>query len=77
MRFSSTTRADSGSVVRYQRCSSAPATVDTMPSHARTRSTRRLTSRSSKREATMPPTTAVIVSMKAVRTANCAKVLAP
>ena len=72
-----TSRAVSGRVVRYQRNTSTPAMAEPIPSQASLRATSFLKAGSGKRAATMPPTTAVMVNMKAVRMASWAKVLGP
>lgn len=76
-RFSITRWAYSGRVLTYQKRMAAPAMLETMPSQARRRTMSRLKAGSWIEPATIPPTTAVMVNMKAVRIASCAKVLAP
>ena len=76
-RFSAITCALSGSVAMYHCSSKPPATVDTMPSSASLRVISFLNATSLIAPATTPPTTAVMVNMKAVRIASWAKVLEP
>ena len=76
-RFCITKAAVSGSVDKYHWNIAAPAKAEPMPSQASLVATSFLNAASLKRAATMPPTTAVIVNMNAVRMPSWAKVLGP
>ncbi len=76
-RFCSTTSAVSGNVARYHCSMPAPASVATMPSQASLLAMLFFSAASLNWPATMPPTTAVMVNMKAVRMPSWAKVLGP